>query len=677
MTLRERVAGTGRTLALIALSKSALLGTATALAAVAVAWPFTTSTIDPAVAILVGAFLGFATAWWIYRQIRGPGFSVPVVSLWIEERLPSLGYGLVTAVEDRAPPSLEQSLARVDWSTATQTAARQALAVPAIVMLSAAALLAASISFAPAVSRLASRVTSGARTSSGAIDFSVTVTPPAYARRRPESLRNPQVVRALVGSEVRVTMAGSDSFALSAGSDPVVPGTAWRVTPRPMALRLRSGGSSRLIAVDPVPDSAPAVRIREPARDTVLALPNGSFALGADLRDDLGLGRAAFEYIVSSGSGESFTFVTGTIGSRVLQGVSTEAISGRLTLASLNLKPGDFVHIRAVASDLRPDTAAGRGVSETRTIRIARTGEFDSVAVEAAAPPEADKAILSQRMLINMAEALVRRRPRLARPTFSDESRSIARDQARLRKSVGDLVFARLGDDPSGEHFHGDGHQHEGQELRPALTPDELLKAAENATTAVAGRVLDFEGDETPVVAVNRPLLEAYNFMWEAGRELEQASPERALPAMYRALDAIQRARAAERLYLRSRPPRTVVDVDRVRLQGRERGTPATREPRPSLGSSPATGAARDGLARFARLVKLATADPAAAADSLLLLRIDLLGTIPPAAALAAAEAADALRNGRDASASLATVRRSLSRPITAGDTLSRWSGVR
>jgi hypothetical protein len=237
---------------------------------------------------------------------------------------------------------------------------------------------------------------------------------------------------------------------------------------------------------------------------------------------------------------------------------------------------------------------------------------------------------------------------------------------------VGDIVFTRLGDDPSGEHFHGDGHQHEGQELRPALTPQELLKAAENATAAAAGQVLDFEGDETPVVAVNRPLLEAYNFMWDAGRELEQASPERALPPMYRALEAIQRARAAERLYLRSRPARAVVDVDRARLQGREKGTPAAREPR-----SPATGVARAVLARFARVVSLSRTDPGAAADSLLLLRIDLLGSLTPTAAGAAADAAIALRNGRDASAGLSLFRRSLGPSLAASDSLPRWSGAR
>ena len=678
MTARERVAETGRTLARVALVRSLLLGAATGFVVAALAWPAARSLTTGTVIAIVFAILSAGLAsWWSYRQLRGPGFTVPAVSLWIEERIPSLGYGLVTAVEDGSPPALDRSMAGVDWTPATRAATRKALVVPGIGVVAAAALFAASIAFAPAVLRLADRVTSRPRAAPGTLDVTLRVVPPAYTRKRAESLRNPAVVRALVGSEIRVMVAGTDSIVLNAGEAQLATDAPFRVAARPVALRVRSGANSRLIAIDPVVDSAPAVQLRDPVRDTVLATPGGSFALGADLRDDLGIGRASFEYIVSSGSGETFSFAAGAIGTRQLGGAQTGTIAGRLTLSALNLKPGDFVHVRAVAYDLRDDTAFARGASETRTIRIARAGEFDSVAVEAASLPEADKAVLSQRMLINLAEALVRRRPRLDRGTFSDESRGIARDQARLRKQVGDLVFARLGDDPSGEHFHGDGHQHEGQELRPALTPDELLKAAENATAAAAGRVLDFEGDETPVVAVNRPLLEAYNFMWDAGRELEQASTERALPWMYRALEAIQRARAAERLYLRSRPPRAVVDVDRARLQGRERGTPAAREPRTSLGSSPATGVARGALARFARVVSLARTDPAAAADSLLLLRIDLLGSLTPASAGAAADAAVALRNGRDATASLSRFRRSLGPSLAASDSLPRWSGAR
>ena len=672
MTLQARVAGTARTLALVALGRSALSGMALGLSASALLLPF----FGAVTSLSVGTIVGAALASFLYRRLRGPGFTLSAVSLWIEEHVPSLGYGLVTAIEGGAPPSLEKSVDAVDWSDATRDAARTALGVPLAAATGAAMLLLASIAFAPTVARVADRIGSAGRDGPGTMNVSVEVIPPAYARRRSESFTNPAVVQALVGSRLRLAVPGSDSFTVSVRGGDVPAGTQWRVTSQPAALQVKSGERSRLIAVDPVPDSAPGVLLREPLRDTVLLSPQGAFALGADLRDDIGLGRAAFEYIVSSGSGETFTFATGTLGLTRFNGTSTGAISGRLSLASLNLKPGDFVHIRAVAYDLRDDTAAARGTSETRTIRIARAGEFDSVAVDAAAPPEPDKAVLSQRMLITLTEALVRRRSRLERGPFAAESRTLGRDQTRLRKQVGDLVFARLGDDPSGEHFHGDGHEHEGQELRPALTPDELLKAAENATAAAAGKVLDFEGDETPVVAVNRPLLEAYNFMWDASRDLNQAAPEQALPSMYKALEAIQRARAAERLYLRSRPSRAVVDVDRVRLQGKEQGTPAAREPRPSLGSSPATGVASGVLARFARVVALSATDPSAAADSLLLLRIDLLGAVSGEAATAAAQAAQALRNGRDAVEHLAVVRRALGAGMTAIDTLPYWRWI-
>lgn len=667
MTVEARVASTAHTLALLVLGRSVLSGMALAFSTSALLLPF----FGVRTSLIVGAVAGAALASVLYRRLRGPGFTLAAVSLWIEEHVPSLGYGLVTVIEGGAPAGLEQSVATADWSGATRDAARKALGVPLAVAGGAAVLLVASIAFAPTLSRAASRIGSLAPDGSGSMNVTVEVIPPAYARRRSESFTNPAVVRALVGSHLRLAVPGTDSFAVTAGGSDVPAGTPWRVTAQPAALRVRSGQRSRLIAVDPVPDSAPGVALMKPVRDTVLLTPQGTFALGADLRDDIGLGRAAFEYIVSSGSGETFTFATGTIGAARLNGTSTGALTGRLSLMSLNLKPGDFVHIRAVAYDLRDDTAAARGTSETRTIRVARAGEFDSVAVDAAAPPEADKSVLSQRMLINLTEALVRRRSRLERGTFAGESRTLGRDQARLRKQVGDLVFARLGDDPSGEHFHGDGHEHEGQELRPALTPEELLKAAENATAAAAGRVLDFEGDETPVVAVNRPLLEAYNFMWDASRELNQAAPERALPSMHKALEAIQRARAAERLYLRSRPSRAVVDVDRVRLQGKEKGTPAAREPR-----SPAPAVARGVLARFARVVALSATDPSAAADSLLLLRIDMLGAISTEAATAAAQAAQALRNGRDAVEQLSIVRRALGPGMVASDSLSYWRWI-
>ena len=72
------------------------------------------------------------------------------------------------------------------------------------------------------------------------------------------------------------------------------------------------------------------------------------------------------------------------------------------------------MHLRAVARDANNVTGPGVGASETRAIRIARADEYDSVAVDAAAPSEADKSVISERMLIMLAEALEKKRPSLS-----------------------------------------------------------------------------------------------------------------------------------------------------------------------------------------------------------------------------------------------------------------------
>lgn len=677
--VRERVAATRRALGALIAARAGLVAVAAGLlASLVMRFGLTWAGLDapPAVPALTGSAVAAAAFVFAVRRAGGIRPAPERVALWLEERDPTLRWALVTALEGgTAAPRLDEQLRGRDFTAPLRTAARRALAGPALALLVAAAAAVAGRGLMPNVREAARARSPGAaaRDAGGALVLTVRVTPPAYARVTAQELHDPSVVRALVGSTVSVrardrgplrarTDSGLQRVAAAAGE------LAFRMPAAPIGVRIDgAGGRSRILALEPVPDSAPVVTLRLPVRDSVLRDSTGRVPLGADVRDDLGLRRAAFEYVVSSGEGETFTFASGVLGARALDFARQDSLRARVELGALRLKPGDIVHLRAVAWDARGDSGAGRGVSETRTLRIARRGEFDSVAVEAAAPAEADKSLLSQRMLINLAEALVKRRRTLGRAAFAEESRRIALDQGRLRKQVAEIVFARLGDDPSGEHFHGDGHEHGGQELRPAMTPDEVLKAAENATRSAMGDALDLH-DETPVVAVNRPLLEAYNAMWDAGRELEQISPERALPHMYRALDGIQRARNAERLYLRSRPPRAVVDVERVRLQGKDRGDPGVRSPRP-----PEAAADREALQRFAAAVAIVAGDPAAAADSLLLLRIAVLERHPRAAEALGA-AADALRAGREATAALVRARRALDGGATPRDSLPRWS---
>jgi hypothetical protein len=417
--------------------------------------------------------------------------------------------------------------------------------------------------------------------------------------------------------------------------------------------------------VAPVIDAPPAVTLLLPARDTVMRTAAGSIVLRAQLRDDIGLRDAAFELIVSSGQEENFTFRSATISHVTLGGRAESLLEARLSLDSLALKPGDVLQLRAVARDANDVTGPGAGSSETRSLRVARAGEYDSISVDAAPPGDPEGQVLSQRMLITLAEALQRRRAALARPTLIDESRRIAADQAKLRRRVGDIVFQRMGAEPLSEE--GNAGEQVGK-----LTPEQLLARANEATGSAAGSVMDVEGDETPILAINKPLLEAFNAMWDAGRALEQAEPGQALPPMRRALAAIERARQAERIYLRGRPAAVIVDIAHARLAGKDKGSATEREPRPFVDPV----ARRRGVT-FANATALLARDPSAAADSLLVMRVDAL-VDAPALAAALDDAVRALRRGDSTRIGLtwARVRRSLGGEPRKRDSLPAWGGA-
>jgi len=686
MSARARVARTRAVLAAVALLAALLRGAAAAtwLFALAGALDWAVGlersarlAVRPA-ALALGALVVLLSLW----RARG-ALKTGAVALWIEERTPALRFALVTALEPRAAgaalPQLERAVQRVRWRTPVARIALLSLARPALVLL--AALAARAVLPAGVVSRIAtpragdalahprSAAVAGA---SRLTPLVATITPPAYTGRKALTVEEPTSIVALASSGVRLEGRGSpdgvaaalDSEALQVTGGPERWSVIFAMPRRPAAVKLGAGSDSRVIVLEPRPDSVPAVTLVSPARDTVVREPRGRVALAARASDDIGLMALWVEYIVSSGEGESFTFRSGVAARRAAGGARTASLEGTLSLDSLALRPGDVIHLRAVAADGNTATGPDTGVSETRVLRMARAGEYDSIAVEGAPPPDADASALSQRMLIQLAEALERRRPRLVRKVVVDESQRIGADQARLRKRVGDIIFTRLGESEGGEES--------GAEMpRAAMTPEELLKAADAATALEGGHALDFEGDETPVVAVNRPLLEAYDAMWAAGRELEVGEPGAALPHMRAALAAIMRAREAERIYLRGRPAEVVVDLAKVRLAGDiDSASAAGRAPRARLSSSAAGRAARLDAALLAL-----RADPAGAMDSLALLRVDALSDAPELAAELAA-AVDSLRAGKDATAPLVRARRAAAGAPLVRARASEWGGA-
>ncbi len=629
-------------------------------------------------ALALGALVMLISLWRARRTFR-----LESVALWIEERRPALRFALVTALEPGVAgaslPDLERVVSDARWGMPAVRAALFAIVRPAL-LLGAALVLRAALPPAVMARIEAPRVGDSlenprSATVAGTSRLSplvATVTPPAYTGRKPVTLEEPSSISALASSGVRLEGRGSASgisASLASGALEVTGASGrWSVIfampSNPAAVRLGHGRDSRMIVLEPLHDSVPIVTLSAPARDTVMREARGAMRLAASATDDVGLTSLWLEYIVSSGEGESFTFRSGVVSRSAPRGGRTASIESAIRLDTLGLRPGDVVHLRAVAVDGNTATGPDTGVSETRALRVARAGEYDSIAVEGAPPPEADASALSQRMLIQLTEELERRRPRLERSVVVGESRRIGADQARLRKRVGDIIFERLGEAESGEES--------GQiSPRPEMTPEELLRAADAATSGEGAHALDFEGDETPVVAVNRPLLEAYNAMWDAGRELESGEPGAALPHMRAALAAIMRAREAERLYLRGRAPEVVVDIAKVRLAGKiDSASARARVPRERLSSSSAQRAARLDAALLAL-----HSDPAAAVDSLALLRVDALTDAPRLAAELAA-AVDSLRSGKDATAPLARARRmAAGAPVTHAHA-SEWGGA-
>ncbi len=673
MSAHERLVALRRSIALTVALRVLLVGFAAGIAAAAlarVAGAGAWSAVMALVAFVAVSALSASTL----RSIR----SLSRVALWVEERTPSLRYALVTVADGVQSPALEvQALGTPWWTEAQRTLARSLMApAAAAVVVSALALWLPSFVQARTGEMAGSSATNAreaARVTDVLAVIHTTITPPAYANRPATTAVDPTNIEALVGSAIVLSGNGEASrltaTADSAGRSVAQRGAGWSLSlpmpARPALVRLHSdAGRDRLIVLAPVIDAAPAVTLLLPARDTILRRATGTLGLRAQLRDDIGLRDADFELVVSSGSGENFTFRTAVVARTQLLGRAESLLEGRLSLDSLKLEPGDILQLRAVARDANNVTGPGVGSSETRSIRVARVDEYDSVAVDAAPPPEAEGQVLSQRMLLDLTLALVKRQSSLARPVLVGEAQRIADDQRKLRKRVGDVVFQRMGGEPLAE---------EGSDA-PApgkLTPEEVLKRAD-AVTNTAGNVMDVEGDETPILAINKPLLEAFNAMWDAGRALEVGEPARAVAPMRIALAAIQRARTAERIYLRGRPSTVIVDIATARLAGKDKGVSSISAPR-----VPLDPAVRRRSATFERVSALMARDPDAAADSLLLMRVDALGDAPQLAA-ALDDAARALRKHDNAAIPLAwmRVRRSLGGASEQRAGITPWLGA-
>lgn len=578
------------------------------------------------------------------------------VALWIEERIPGLHYALVTAIQPERSAfadGIESAVAREDIAGVTGRAFRR-LILPALAAVAVAtALLYISPPSSLTRSGLLGRLGGSLRNSGGVVSnrldkISVDLTPPSYSGQRSTTLDDPSSVTALIGSRLVVRGDGSAAgVTATLGASPVNTRDSeggWAIAvampAKPVALTFHDRQFERIVVLDPRTDAPPKIILVSPVRDTTMRVAKLVIHLNATATDDVGLSGAYFEYLITTGSGEIFS--ARTINTPIVRfgGSRSGSISSSLDLATLKLHQGDIVSIRAVTQDVNTLSGPGLATSDTRTFRIARADEYDSVAVDAAAPPPVDSSALSQRMLIMMTEKLVKEEKRIGHAEKVRRSGEIGDLEDRVRKRVHEILFE------SQDLFS--------QEKAGDPPPDiEDMEPADNVTES-----------KNPDLSV------AYNALWQAVRSLQIAEPDAALPPMRIALKALDKVRLANRLYLRGIPPKVIVDIARVRMAGKEKGNASTRTPRSSADSAHA-----DLERRFGNAIELLVRTPQNAIRDITLLRVEALST-SPAFAAALSDAIDAFRKGTDATNSLLRARRALSGEPVAQPGLPSWSGT-
>ncbi|MCR4339470.1 MAG: DUF4175 domain-containing protein [Gemmatimonadaceae bacterium] len=585
----------------------------------------------------LAALTAAAVVLWRGRAAR----SVQRVALWIEEREPSLKFAFVTAIDNRIAPEEQhrdlhahaaaadvEGIVRRGWLRALARAvisfalvgAALAIVAPRELLRAAGSDLRRSVRAGPAAP-MANRLAT----------LSARVVPPAYTRMSAQTVDEPAGVAALIGS--RITFSGkgaADGVRQLLGNDTVEArrdGGEWStgvtMPAIPDVITLLDRDFRRLVVLEPLTDSAPSLRLTLPERDTTYqTVPRGRLVIESSATDDIGLAYGLVEYMLSSGSGESFD--TKRTNSRRFAYGNRRAgtIRDIILLDTMQLAPGMVLHVRAVAFDFNDVTGPGKGVSETRTLRIAEP--IDSTSINPAPPVPIDSMWVSQRLLNMRTDTLIRTQRRMERATFVGKSSVYSNDQEAIRQRVL-AVIALLEDTGVGDTF-------------------------ETETSA--------------------KLRVAADLMRTARMHLGVAEPDTAMPYMKRILAILDEIRLANRYYLRGLMTPVAVNIERVRLTGTDSASADARSAREALANANAALARRiDAVAALART------SPAAAADSLAYIRVAALSTAPAAAA-ALADAIVTLRRGGSAERALARTRRALEPPPRTISSPTEWGGI-
>lgn len=640
MTAIEQVRRTKRGLGLVA-GTAALFWGAGATFAVLVA-AMLLSLLFPlppgarAAVLPAGLLVGTACALLVLWQRRFV-WSIPRVALWVEERAPELRYALMTAIDARYSGRLGEHLApivaRADPGKFVKRAAWRSL-LPAgfVLVLTGATFAAVPSNWRAAVVGVDEGGAPAEEEAPSRLEvLRGSVTPPAYATRSGLGIvefEDPASIAGLVGSRVDLHGLGiPDGVEIRLGETALTAtrdgsgGWMSRFTmpDSAVALELRDRRYRRLVVIAPQKDDAPSVELLLPVRDTTVRDVRGDIALRARMSDDIGLGGAFFESIVTMGQDEGhITFRRDTLDRRSFSGAKDGEFAMTVPLADFRLGEGDMLSLRAVTFDNNTLSGPSYTTSETRVLRVATSSEYDSLAIEGAPPPN-DTLFLTLRFIIQLTEEIDAEKHTMDRDLFVDSAQTIGLQLRRVIRTV--------------------------EQMQVEWTMEGVF-------------------DPNPLLA------EAHAALWEGARALYIAETAEALPPLWAALGLLEEYALAERYYFRGQPPELLVNLGRVRLQGLDTGYAAPRVRRQVSGEL-----REEMLRQYTRSMQFLEAAPDSAVNTLMLMQVDALREYPDLASFLG-EAINAIRDGEDASAPLANVRRYLEGATIVRQSLTSWSAM-
>ena len=568
----------GRTRLLI---KDAVAGIAIASPLMAIALALTRPTLALALGV-AAAGLGIAAAVVVFRA---PGRTRARAASLIEGADPSFKNLIVTAEElarhpDRSAGWIGQRvfdeaarrLADVDLGAAMPLA--RSLAVAAASLLVSVALVAGARATRDGTVPGGTPLASATANSRQRIE--VRLEPPAYSKRPPAVLVDPERVDALEGTTLTLSVNGGATprvrygdreLAVSAGPAGAAATTVLQNSGY-LAIEPPAGASAgehvALIAVTVTPDRVPLVKVEQPGRDLLLPSAKATVDVDAAASDDIGLSRVALKYTRVSGSGEQFEFIEGELPLDVAKGTAQSwRARGRIPIAKLGLEPGDSLVYRVTAQDGRPG-AAGAGSSDTFFVEIAGPGQVALEGFEM--PPEQERYALSQQMIVVKLRRLRDREKGLERPVFEEQTNAIAAEQRAVR---GNFVFLMGG--------HVEDEEEE----------------AEHSNEILEGRLEN---------TARREIWRAVTHMSAVEQSLAAYETAPALAAAIRAVEALQRAFTRNRYILRTLPARLRIDPSR-RLSGELDEVKNDDRPTPRATDDPDVVLARDLLTEVIALV--------------------------------------------------------------------------